>query len=213
MVIAREGAQVLAWQIGNYPTPTDFPANWEYEKGRTITSGMYLGGGWLGYPGRESKNQYSVDVFMNMVFWLTKRPLIDDIEVFHRVKASFHEFRSRLGILISLRDFIDKFGANTQKIQNEIMKLREAYDDATDLYLDNSFIDSEKAIREGLALFPEAENIARREKDAALLWVYIIEWLVASSTVFISGFVLWTLMVRRRLYHAVKVTRLEEHLE
>ena len=70
MVIAREGAQVLAWQIGNYPTKTDLLANWEYENGRTITAGMFLGGGWLGFPGRESKNQYSLDMFMNMIFWM-----------------------------------------------------------------------------------------------------------------------------------------------
>jgi hypothetical protein len=143
---------------------------------------------------------------------MTKRPLIDDIEVFHRVKSSFDEYRSRLGILISLRDFIDKFGANTQKIQNEIDKLRGAYEVATDFYLDNAFVDSERAIKDGLVLFPEAEDIARREKDAALMWVYIIEWLVASSTMFLSGFVLWTLMVKRRLYHEVEVTKLEEHI-
>jgi hypothetical protein len=40
MVIAREGAQVLAWQIGNYPNRADLLANWEYENGRTITAGM-----------------------------------------------------------------------------------------------------------------------------------------------------------------------------
>ncbi len=213
MVMAREGAQVLAWQVGNYPTRTDLLVNWEYEKGRTITSGQYLGGGWLGFPGRDSKYQYTVETFMNMVFWLTKRPLIDDIEVFHRVKDSFNEFRSRLGILISLRDFIDRFGANTQRIQNEIMKLQVAYDDAAELYLDFDFIDSEKAIAEGLAIFPEAEDIARKEKDEALLWVYLIEWLVASSTMFFSGYVLWTLMVKRRLYHEVEVTKLKESLD
>jgi hypothetical protein len=212
-VIPREAADVLAWQIGSFPTRVALLANWEYENGRTMTSGQFLGGGWLGYPLRESTNQYSLEMFMNMVFWLTKRPLIDDIVVFHRVKTGFHEFRSRLGILISLRDFIDKFGANTQKIQDEIMKLQVAYEDAQELYLDSSFIDSETAIKQGLALFAEAEDIARREKDAALLWVYIIEWLVASSTMFFSGFVLWTLMVKRRLYHEVNVTRLEDPLD
>jgi len=210
MVVARAGAHVLAWQVGNFATKTDYLVNWEYEEGRTMTCGQYLGGGWLGYPGRESKNQYSMDVFMNMIFWLTKRPLIDDIDVFHRVKSTFEEFRSRLGMIISLRDFIDRFGANTQRIQAEINDLQEAYSEATELYLDSRFIDSENAIKEGLDRFPQAEDIARREKDTALLWVYIIEWLVTSSALFISGFILWTLMVRRRLYRQVEATRLEE---
>jgi hypothetical protein len=210
-VVAKEGADVMATMFGNFPSETHYLVNWEYERGRTITSADFLGNGWLGYPGDpENTNQYSVEIIMNMIFWMTKRPLIDDIEVFHRVKSSFNEFRSRLGILISLRDFIDKFGANTQKIQDEIDELHEAYDGAVELYIQNEFVNSEVAIKEGLALFPQAEDIARREKDAALLWVYIIEWLVASSTMFFSGFVLWTLMVKRRLYREVEVTRLEE---
>ena len=210
MVIAKEGAHVLAWNIGTFASRTDWVVNWEYENGRTVTMGGWLGTGWFGFPGRESEFQYSLETFMNVIFWLTKRPLIDDILVFHRVKTSFDEYRSRLGVLISLRDFIDKFGANTQKIQNEIEKLQSKYDEAAELYLDSRFVDSEEIIKEGLALFPESEDIARREKDAALLWVYIIEWLVASSTLFFSGFVLWTLMVKRRLYREVEVTRLDE---
>ncbi len=214
MVIAREAAQVLAWQKGSFPGKTAYLVNWEYENGRTITCGDFLGNGWLGYPGDpQTTNQYSVEIIMNMVFWLTKRPLIDDIEVFHRVKTSFNEFRSRLAILMALRDFIDKFGANTQKITDEVIKLQKNYDDAVKIYLESDFIDSEKVIKKGLALFPEAEDIARREKDVALLWVYVIEWLVASSTMFFSGFLLWTLMVKRRLYHEVEVTRLEETLD
>ncbi len=201
----------MAWMFGNFPSRTDYLTNWEYEKGRTITSADFLGNGWLGYPGhRDTTNQYSVEIIMNMVFWLTRRPLIDDIEVFHRLKASFNEFRSRLGILTALMDFIDKFGANTQRIQDEINKLMAAYSDAEKSYLDNNFVESETRIRAALTLFPQAEDIARKEKEAALLWVYVIEWLVASSTTFFSAFVLWTLMVKRKLYREVQVTRLEE---
>jgi hypothetical protein len=36
------------------------------------------------------------------------------------------------------------------------------------------------------------------------------EWLVISGTSMITGFVLWTLMVRRRLYREVQVTKLIE---
>jgi hypothetical protein len=213
LVIAREAAQVLAWQLGSFAGRADYLVNWEYEKGRTITCGDFLGNGWLGYPGAPESNPYSPEIILNMIFWMDKRPLIDDIVVFHRVKTTFGEFRSRLGILIGLRDFIDKFGANTQKITDQIRDLEVAYNDASEFYLDSKFIESETAIKAGLARFPEAEEIARREKDAALTWVYMIEWLVSSSTLFLSGFVLWTLMVKRRLYHEVEVTKLEERLD
>jgi hypothetical protein len=46
-------------------------------------------------------------------------------------------------------------------------------------------------------------------KNRALLWVYMIDWLVTSAALFISGYVLWTLMVRRRLYREAKGTRFD----
>lgn len=41
-----------------------------------------------------------------------------------------------------------------------------------------------------------------------MLWVYVTEWLVVSSTGMVCGFILWTVMVRRALYRAVQETRL-----
>jgi hypothetical protein len=46
-------------------------------------------------------------------------------------------------------------------------------------------------------------------KDRALAWVYVTEWLAITGTTMICGYVLWAIMVRRRLYRAVRVTRLE----
>ena len=45
-------------------------------------------------------------------------------------------------------------------------------------------------------------------KDRALLWVYVTEWLVVSGTFLMASFVVWSLMVKRRLYREVKQTRL-----
>jgi hypothetical protein len=44
-------------------------------------------------------------------------------------------------------------------------------------------------------------------KEAALMWVYITEYLAVSGTSMVTGFLLWTLMVRRRLYRDVQTTR------
>jgi hypothetical protein len=52
--------------------------------------------------------------------------------------------------------------------------------------------------------------VAKREKEGALLWVYIIEWLVTTSTIFIAGSVIWMLMIRRRLYRSVETTKLNK---
>ena len=206
-VIHRQGSEVLAWRVG-VGRRYDYMAAWEYEKGRTITNGNAMAMCWQGYPRSPQDNQYTPGILMNMMYWLAQRELIGDIEVFHRVKGNFAEFRSRMLVLISLLDFIDKFGANTGNVQGEIIGLDELYDRASDHYLDGEFVECEAVILEALEEFSSVEELARREKDRALMWVYVIEWLVAASTLFISGFMLWTLMVRRRLYREIDATRL-----
>jgi len=209
LVIPREGSGTLAYQTGNFLQGTvAYLIAWDYEKGRTMTCGDFMGNGWLSYPTWPSANQYSPDILVNMLLYCTKRKLIEDVEAFHRVKSSLAEFRSRMAVLVSLKDFIDKFGANTQGIQNEMQRLESMYAEAAAYYMESDFAASDEAIRSALAEFPRAEEVARKEKDAALFWVYVVEWLMTSSTLFVSGFVLWTLMVRRRLYRAVEATRL-----
>ncbi len=208
-VIHRQGSEVLAWQVGNFGMNlVDYIAAWEYEEGRTITNGNGMAICWQGYPRSPQDNQYTPGILMNMMYWLAQRELIGDIEVFHRVKDNFAEFRSRMLVLISLLDFIDKFGANTGNVQGEVIGLGELYDRASEHYLDQEFVECEAVILDALKQFSSVEDMARREKGRALMWVYIIEWFVAASTLFISGFVLWTLMVRRRLYREIDATRL-----
>jgi hypothetical protein len=213
LVKPREGSEILAWQVGNYPTKQPLLTSWKYGEGRAMTLGAQIPGGWIKYPtGNTGENKYAPEILMNMMFWLAGTELIDDVEVFHRVKTDFSEFRARRAVLLSLSDFIDKLGANTQGIQNDVVELEKTYQEATIHYLEHDFALAEDSIREGLAMFPEVEENARREKNRALLWVYVIEWLVSVSTFFISGFLLWTLMVRRRLFREVGSTKLRTQL-
>ena len=205
-VIPRETSGILAYQTGNFPGRTNVPylIVWDYNKGRTMTCGGFIDfGGWFG-----EENLYSADMVMNMVFYSTGRELIKDVEIFHRVKLTFRAFRNRMEMLTSLMDFIDRFGANTQAIQDVVWELDEMGDLASEKYMDQDFRGCEEAMRSAFDRFTEAEVIAKQVKNSALFWVYIIEWLVTTSVLFISGFALWSLMVRRRLYRVVRTTRL-----
>ncbi len=213
LVVAREAAETLAWQTG-FPGKgrVGYIVAWEYGEGRSITTGDFLGNGWLGYPSfGGSGNQYSPDILMNMILWITHRGLItrDTVDIFHSLKGVITEFVTRLSALISLRDFVDKFGANTEKIQDEILNLEDLYNEGTKKYVDQQdFSGAYSDLKKGLEEFSNAEAVAQKVKDRALLWIYIIEWLITTSALFISGFILWTLMVRRRLYREVEVTKL-----
>ena len=45
-------------------------------------------------------------------------------------------------------------------------------------------------------------------KDRTLFWIYFIEWLTILGTTMASSTLLYMLMVRRRLYRTVDLTRL-----
>jgi len=208
-VVPREGAGTLAWQHGNFPSRQPYLAVWDYEKGRTFTCGSLVVGGWFNYP----DNPYCPEILMNMIFYSTKRRLIDDVEVFHTARSSIIQFSMRRGILVSLRDFIDAFGAETQAIDDEISELDRLYQDGVQAYVNLEFSECQEQMTAVLARFSEAEKMAMKMKDLALLWVYVVEWLVISSALSISGFGLWTLMVRRRLYRPTMPTRLGRGLD
>jgi hypothetical protein len=211
LVVPRVGSSTLAWQVGNYPRKEPYLVAWEYGSGRAMTVGGLIPGGWLSYPtGVTGQNRYSPEILMNILYWLSDTPLIDDVEVVHMVKTDLSEFRERVMVLFSLIDFIDKFGANTDAVQDDMIALEEVYDEAAGHYIEHSFSDSQAVITSALSRLPGVESLARREKERALLWVYLIEWLVSASALFISGFVLWSLMVRRRLYSDVEATRLRQ---
>ena len=204
LVIAKEGAGVLAWQVGNHPTQVDYLVAWKYGQGITMTCGHVIPKGWFDWE----VNEYGPDLLMNMILYMSQRDLIEDVLLYHGLKSSFVEYKTQIVSLISLRDFVDKFGANTQTIQREIRELDEAYQEGYNLYLDQDFVACREIMHRVLNRFTEAEDLARKVKDSALIWVYIIEWLITASTLFISGFILWSLMVRRKVYKEVEATRL-----
>jgi hypothetical protein len=72
--------------------------------------------------------------------------------------------------------------------------------------MDLAITELEKAMDELLV----ASDLIWRLKDEALFWVYVTEWLVVAGTGMICGFLLWTIMVRRRLYREIQTTHLSQ---
>jgi len=212
-IILRQGASAIAYQVGNFPGYKDVPyiAVWDYEKGRTLTTGDAFGHTfWSSYRGTKSDNIYAMDILMNLIFYSTKRKLPADVEVFHRARTLFLEFRTRMGVLLGLKDFVEKFGANTRLIDASMGELEAMERSAADQYLEQDFQGCLETMNTAFERFGQTERMAIKLKDAALLWVYMIEWLATTSVLMVSGFLVWTLMVRRRLYRAVSSTRMTQ---
>ena len=74
-------------------------------------------------------------------------------------------------------------------------------------YIGQDFTNALDLIIEAIAETERAEEEAVMIKNAVLFWIYLIEWLVVTATLLISGMVVWGLMVRRRYFREVRSTR------
>lgn len=211
IIIAREGSSTLAWQVGNFPALGEVPyiVVWDYQLGRTITTGDAFGHTfWSSYRGgRITDNIYALDMLMNMIFYCTRRELPADVLAFHNMRTTFVDFRTRMGLLAALMEFIDRFGANPDPIQRKAAELEKLAGAARESYLSQDFETCSRLMESAIAGFSEAEDVAIELRRRALLWVYAIEWMATTGAIMISSSVLWALMVRRRLYKTVATTR------
>ena len=62
-------------------------------------------------------------------------------------------------------------------------------------------------MRAAISALGELQLKAMLLKDRALMWIYLVEWLTVLGTLLLCGFLLWGLMVKRRLYREAGATR------
>ena len=156
----------------------------------------------------EKNNLYALDVATNMVFYSLDMELISDIPARREARRLFRSVRVQISLILSMMNWAESFGANTASLEGRLIDLEEDAGKAADDY---TVQDYEPAISFLESLSEEVKLITKeavRLKDDALFWVYLSEWLAVSGTGIGCGFVLWTVMVRRRSYREVGTTRL-----
>jgi len=213
MLFKREGATTWA-------TARDLPfavarscpllISWEYgERGSRIwaTGDQFVSPMWGYWWGGDGKERFSIDIFTNIVWFSTGRNLPGDPMLVHALRTRFRDYRLRTGILYTLIDFVDRFGANSQPLHNMVIESNDARDRAEAEYLAQEFDQSQASLQEAFEMTVETEMHAVRVKERALLWVYLIEWSAITGTLGIVGFATWALMIKRRAFHEVGLTR------
>ena len=189
-----------------YPSCPLF-VSWEYgEEGSRIwaTANQFHHPFWDQSDGLE---RYALDVFSNIVLYCCGRELPEDLLAVHLIRGNFAEYKARMGMLYSLLDFIERFGASTGRMQVQVELLDSMDGEARALYLDQEYELAMERQVEVLELFNGVEADAVRVKENALLWVFLIEWMAVTGTFAMVAFLTWSLMVRRRLYREVGTTR------
>ena len=54
----------------------------------------------------------------------------------------------------------------------------------------------------------ETMDEAIKARNAAAFWIFFTEWCVVTGTSLFAGALIWMLMIRRRLYREVAITRM-----
>jgi hypothetical protein len=206
----KQGSTVWARAVkfGAGSTRTDeYIISWEYGDGEAMNwvFGSDFDESWFTVAGG---NQYGADMVLNILYHTAGKPLPPGVEIVHNLRASFYRYSIEKKLLFGVIDFIDKFGVSTTGLEGGIARADEGRYDAERLFLEGDYEASYGRIREMVEELSNLNEGAIRAKDRALFWVYATEWSIVTGTALLAGFLLHTLMVRRRLYRPMGQTRL-----
>ena len=150
--------------------------------------------------------EYFIDFSADMVYYSAGLE-IPDPGIVHGIRTLFEKYELNSMLVRSLLDFVDRVGGRAPKVQYSLAELDLRRTGAEEMYREQEYpgcADELSSLVEEMELLNGA---ALRAKDAALLWIYAIEWLAVTSTACIAGWLLWAFMIRRVLYREVATTR------
>jgi len=166
---------------------------------------------WTPYGGIDFiRWPYYPDFALNLVSYVTGNPVPQDLQLAHRARVLMQDYRGLLETLQSVMEFVAKFGANTAQADQLLMEIDTAEKLGKTAYMKADMETAVSELEQAMNDLQEASERIWKLKDQALFWVYVSEWLVVAATGMICGFVLWSLMIRRRAYREIKVTRLRQ---
>ncbi len=154
--------------------------------------------------------KWGPDVLSHMIYFPARVQIPQDLELVHEIRSLFNAYHYKRSYLISTMDFADKFGANLAPVERQLAGLGDAKEEADRYYIIQELEASHSSMQDLLTDVDRLTNEVLSAKDRALFWIFMVEWLVVSGTSMITGVIVWTLMVKRRLYREVKVTKLIE---
>ncbi len=206
IVIPKEGSELIANYLRSGQT---YPLLVYGDMGKGSSIAMTVD--WTPDGGRDFiRWPYYADFALNIALYGTGNKIPQDLELAHRARLLIGDYHSQVETLQSVMDFVARFGVNLASAERLLAETdaqakagRQAYIDA-DLQTAVEHLDS--AMEE---LAKAADRIWKLRYEA-LAWVYVTEWLVVSASGMICGFIVWTLMIRRRLYREMETTRLSK---
>jgi hypothetical protein len=204
IVTVKGGATELAHLLWGLGTKHPLMITWELEERNRVfalTSEIHRLS-WYGTPW-----EYDYDFGSNIMIYLDHRAVPQDTEMVHRARSEILGIAGRKSYVMDILEFAESFGANTGTIRSRFGEVDEVIARANEQYIELRYEDMLETNELIASMLEELQDEALNLKDRALMWVYVIEWLSVTFTALVCAFVLWTVMVRRKLYREVQVTR------
>ena len=151
--------------------------------------------------------RYYGDFAINLMMYLSQNPIPSDLETLHRARSLYLDYRSIRGYAFQIMDFVERLGANMAPVGKIIGEADQKHAQSVDEYLQFEFQTALETLESSIDDLRRASGKAMQLKDQAMFWIYLIQWLVVTATFAIGGVILWSLMVRRRLYREIESTR------
>lgn len=148
------------------------------------------------------------DMCANMVYFASQAELPADAVQVHELRRLFRDYHDQRLLYLSMVEFVDRFGANTAGLEDELSEIEVVRGQSYSAYMARDFDRSYELMTDAFQRLKKGQGEAVRVKDAALAWIYLLEWLTVTATLMVTGSILWTLMVRRRLYREAWSTRI-----
>ena len=156
---------------------------------------------------QTTRNQFALDIVANVIWHGSHRDLPEDAMKVHFLRKRLQSFVADKALIICILDFVERFGANTDQLYADLLAVQQEKAMVNELYVNGEFDESYDMMDDLQKKLAALSADAMRLKDAALRWVYFVEWLTVIGTSLACGSIVWILMVRRRLYRDVAVTR------
>lgn len=209
-VSPRQGATMVATAVGQ---GNEYPWIGWWESGEGIVLGETQVFDSAGAEGRMWRDwDWYQDFLIYLTYMSVGKPLPGDLLKAHRIREeiSTHLFKSSM--LISLLEFIERFGANTLELYDMLEDLDDLHEVAKEHYRIDEYDEASQVFERIHDSWNEINVRAAEVKRSALIWVYAVEWSAVTGAGLVSGVFLWLLLTRRKYYREVESTRMSKRV-
>ena len=206
-VSLRQGATLIS-NAASRKTSYPWMSWWEVGKGRVLGETQVFYSIGAGGPMQTDWDWWQ-DFLIYLVYFGAGKEIPEDIFRAHRLRNEINTHIAKKSMLVSLLEFVEKVGASTVTLYEELDAINDLEEVAEEHYRRGKYAEASDVFQDVHREWDLLNVKAIKLKKNALSWIYLIEWSIVSSASLATGVVLWSLMVRRGLYRDVETTRLE----